>query len=552
MEFHRQSRCAALLFAALIAPGVVHGQIPGLKQAAPSNSPKPPEPDPLGRETPHGCLVGFLRATERGEYSKAAEYLDMKPSAETLEVARQLRTVLDAGRGRDLEVLSRDPEGDLNDGLPPNRERAGIIQTPTQKLEIILQRVQRGSLPPYWLVSSQTLQQVPGASEELEGSGIERLLPARLREVRIFSIPLYRWVGTLFGLAIAWTFAYLGSMLLLPLFRPLLRRFTHDPDDRWMPTLVLPLRIILLAAAFRVLSTVSATALSRQFWISSAQAMAVFGLAWLVSRASNIVADRATQILNRRQLTGKVATLILLHRLFKVAVSILAAVVLVWASGGDVSTIMAGVGLGGIAIAFAAQKTLENLFGGVAIISDEPIRVGDFCRFADKLGSVEDIGLRSTRIRTLDRTILSIPNGQLSNMILENFTLRDRFLFNHRLGLRYETPPGQLRSILAEIRELLGAHPTVDPRDARVRLIQFGDSAFIIEVFVYLRGSDYLLFLETQEELLLAIMNVIVAGGSGFAYPSQTLYMRDNKDNPGAIEEAETRTRRGRAVERAS
>ena len=549
MELAPQSRCGILLVAAaLFAPGVVNGQIPGLKQATPANPVKVEDSDPLGRDTPHGCLVGFLRASERGEYSKAAEYLDMKPSTETLEVARQLRIVLDAGRGTDLEALSRQPEGDLNDGLPPNSEKAATIQTPTHKLEIVLQRVQRSGVPPYWLVSSQTLRQVPAASEELEEEGIGKLLPSRLREVRIFSLPLYRWLGTLLGLAVAWAFAYVGGRLLVPLLRSLLRRFQAHSDDRPVPTLVAPLRVILLAAGFRVLSMVSATALSRQFWVSSSQAIALFGVAWLAIRASNIAAERATQTLTRRQLTGKVATFTLLHRLFKIGVIILAAVVLVWASGGDVTTIMAGVGLGGIAIALAAQKTLENFFGGVALISDEPIRVGDFCRFADKLGTVEDIGLRSTRIRTLDRTILSIPNGQLSNMTLENFALRDRFLFNHRLGLRYQTAPGQLRSILAEIRHLLQGHPVVDREDMRVRLIQFGDSAFLVEVFAYLLGSDYLHYLEIQEELLLGIMDVIVAGGSGFAYPSQTLYMtRDQETDRVAIEEAEARMKVKRA-----
>jgi MscS family membrane protein len=437
----------------------------------------------------------------------------------------------------------------LDDGLPANRERVGTIQTTDGKLEILLQRAQRSSPPPVWLFSSQTLQAVPSASEQLENHSIETLLPRQLREIRIFSLPLYRWLGTLLGLLLALGFAFLGSRLLIPLVRPLIRRITQEPDDRRMPTLVAPLRIIVLAAGFRVLATLTATALSRQFWINSAQCMAVFGAAWLVARASNIVVEIAVGRLSRRQQTGKLAALALLHRMFKIGVLIIAVVISVYSLGGDITAIMAGVGLGGIALALAAQKTLENLFGGVALISDEPIRVSDFCRFGDQLGTVEDIGLRSTRVRTLSRTMLSIPNGQLSNMTLENFTLRDRFLFHHKIGLRYETTPGQLRSILAGIRELLAAHPAVDPEGARTSLVQFGDSAFVIEVFMYVPGTDHFVFMETQEELLLAIMDIIVAGGSGIAYPSQTLYMtRDQPQDRDLVEQAEVRMRQRHAA----
>jgi MscS family membrane protein len=178
----------------------------------------------------------------------------------------------------------------------------------------------------------------------------------------------------------------------------------------------------------------------------------------------------------------------------------------------------------------------------VALISDEPIRVGDFCQFADKLGTVEDIGLRSTRVRTLDRTILSIPNGQLSLMTLENFTLRDKFLFRHKIGLRYETTPEQMRCVLTQIRELLRSHPKVDQGDARARLIGFADSSFTVEVFAHIVGEAFRNFLETQEELLLLILDIIVAAGSAVAYPSRTLYVaRDKPQDPALVEQAATR-----------
>jgi MscS family membrane protein len=523
----RPIRLAAVLFLALAVPRAGRSQVPGVG-ASPAPSLKPADRDPLGRDTPYGCVVGFLRSAERGEYSRAAEYLDMKPSAAARERARQLRTILDAGLV-DLETISKTPDGDRNDGLPANRERVGIIQTDGAKLEILLDRVLKGGSSAVWLFAHETLLGAPTVFDQIDDSSIEKLVPRPLREIRIFSLPLYRWLGTLLGVLAAVGLAWLGARALFPLVGPLIRRITQEQDDRRLLKLRLPFRLILLSVGFRILAMLSLTVLGRQFWISLAIGIAIFGTAWLVIRISDIVMELTRLRLTRGQLESKRAVLALSHRAFKIAVALAAAVAMVYASGRDVTAILAGVGLGGIAVAFAAQKTLENLFGGVAIISDEPIRVGDFCRFADKLGTVEDIGLRSTRVRTLDCTLLSIPNGQLSVMTLENFTLRDRFLFNHKIALRYETTPAQLRQILADLRDLFRTHPSTDPEVARIRLVQFGDSAFLIEVFVYLLGSDYLVFLETQEELLLSIMDIIVAGGSGFAYPSHTLYLAQDK-----------------------
>jgi len=338
--------------------------------------------------------------------------------------------------------------------------------------------------------------------------------------------------------------AWLASRLLWPLFRLLLRRITHERDARRFEALRPPLWLILVALGIRTLGSFSLTVLGRQFSIQCAAALTVCGFTWLVIRISDVVADRAASSFAKRQAGSKLAVVSLFHRLFKIAAAIAGAVVILYVVGGDVTAVLAGVGLGGIVIALAAQKTLENLFGGVAVISDEPIRVGDFCRFVDKFGTVEDIGLRSTRVRTLDRTILSIPNGQLSLMTLENFTLRDKFLFNQKIGLRYGTRPAQLRCVLGGIRELLLTHPKVDQEDARVRLIDFGDSALMIEIFAYIAVDEYNAFLETKEELLVNMLDVIAGAGSDVAYPSRTLYVtRDKPHDPTLVEEAAARTR---------
>ena len=143
------------------------------------------------------------------------------------------------------------------------------------------------------------------------------------------------------------------------------------------------------------------------------------------------------------------------------------------------------------------------------IISDQPIRVGDFCRAGEFQGTVEDIGLRSTQLRTLNRTVVSVPNGQLATMSLENFTVRDKILFRHKLQLRYETSADQLRFVIAGIRRMLYEHPKVETVTARVRFIGFRDSAVELEVFAYVLETEYECFLAIQEDLLLRFMDLL-------------------------------------------
>jgi len=212
-------------------------------------------------------------------------------------------------------------------------------------------------------------------------------------------------------------------------------------------------------------------------------------------------------------------------KLSKIMAVIVGTLVIFYIAGINIAAVLTGLGIGGIAIAFAAQKTLENLFGGIMIISDQPIRVGDFCRAGEHLGTVENIGLRSTRIRTLERTIVSIPNGQLAQMSLENYAMRDKIWFHHTLQLRYETTGDQLRYILAGIREMLYEHSKVESSSARLRFIRFGKSSLDLEVFAYVLETTYETFLHIQEDLLLRIMDIIEASGSGFAFPTQITYL---------------------------
>jgi MscS family membrane protein len=202
-------------------------------------------------------------------------------------------------------------------------------------------------------------------------------------------------------------------------------------------------------------------------------------------------------------------------------------------------SVVAGLGIGGLAVALAIRPTLENLIGGIILYADRPVRVGDFCSFGDKTGTIENIGIRSTKLRGLDRTLITVPNAALADMQLINWAKCDRMLITTTIGLRYETDTDQLRYIMVKLREVLHAHPKIDPDTVRVRFSGYGASSLDIGVRVHALTREWNEFHAIREDIFLRMKDIVEASGSGFAFPSQTLYMgRDDGLNSERSEAA--------------
>jgi MscS family membrane protein len=205
----------------------------------------------------------------------------------------------------------------------------------------------------------------------------------------------------------------------------------------------------------------------------------------------------------------------------KLGLFLIALLSVISAWGYNTSTILAGLGVGGLAVALAAQKTIENLFGGVSVIGDRPVLVGDVCRFGDRTGEVMHIGLRSTRIRTADRTVISVPNAQFSAMSLENISSRDKILFNPKLSLRRDTTSEQMSAVLKSFGEILAGKQKVEVGAIPVRFIGVGPYSLDIEIAAYVKTANYDEFLCIQQELLLAMLQAIEKAGTALAVPLQ-------------------------------
>ncbi len=509
------------------------------QEAEMSDPPAATSGDELGRETPRGAVRGYLDACRDGDYEKAAQFLDLDQiEGDGPTLARQLRIVLSRTLWIDVEELSADPEGRFDDRLPAYRERVGTIETRKGKTEVLLQRAEREDGVYIWRFAGVTIAKIPDLWGEFGYGWLERLLPEFFIEFELLSVALWQWIALLVLVLLVAIASWLVTVALVWLLRPLVRRTETPIDDLLIERGAGPIRLIFAVAIFRAaLLPLGLEVEIVEFAAGVLGVVFVLAVAWLLIRAIDILAERIEQRLVERGQDSATAAVPPGRKAVKAIIAALAFVAILDKFGVSVTALVAGLGVGGIAVALAAQKTIENLFGGVTLYGDRPVRVGDFCKFGDKIGTVEEIGIRSTRVRTLDRTVVTIPNAEFSNLQLENFAQRDRMRLFATIGVRYETTPDQLRYILVQVRKLLYAHERVTAEPARIRFVGFGAYSLDLELFAYVDTEDWNEFLGIREDIFLRIMDIVESSGTGFAFPSQTLYL--GKDDAPAPERAE-------------
>ena len=482
--------------------------------------------DQLGRDTPRGTVMGFLRAAENGDYARAAKYLNSKAAEpDREELARQLKELLDLGTSTDLISLSNAPEGNLADDPKETREHAGIVKTPDGPLDVVLDRVQQpGDLPPVWLFSQETLRRVPEAYESAQSVAPRDLatrFPAWMSRLTLFSIPLWRWVMALVALAAVLLVASLLTYVVLRVLKWVL----HGRLKKRIEVKVLDLRGpifgLMAAVVERALGGYSMTALGRHRLEQMSLVTALISGAWLLIRLADIFIYQVQQHFTMQMQIERVTVVGLGGRLFKMMVGIVLVIILLTMAGVNVSALVAGLGIGGVALALAAQKTLADLFGGISLILRGSLRVGDVCSVGERQGTVEEIGISTLRMRTADRTVVTIPNSKVAEADLENFTMRDRFWVHQVFTLRFDTTYSVVRKVTEGMLDVLKKRTDIDPPTARVRVIKLTDAGPQVEVSAYYRkaGSDVPAFLEEQEHIILSMMRLVEESGTAIVAP---------------------------------
>jgi MscS family membrane protein len=516
------------------APGQIRLGAPAA-QPAPDAAAIPAAAEPidslLGRATPYGTVVGFMEAAATGDYLRASQYLQSDLSeTEKIKLARQLHVVLNRGYSGDPHELSRSAGGDLDDdGRSRRRLLIGTAHAGDASLDLYLQRMPRGDRPPIWLFADVTLRLVPNFASRFDPTWLELyihpLLPQWASTTAVLYVPVSQWLLSLFAfiatLALSYLAAEAANWLVVRSIGILAQR------TGWAPVLRLkwPFRLLSFLFLISALSSVASTLVGRRILAHLRFTLITVGVAWVIAHVNDAICNFVSRRAERDSDTGTLVVAQLARGVAKVVVIVAALLVALAHAGVNLSTVLAGLGIGGVAVAFAAQKTLENLFGTVTIVMDQPARVGDLCRIGGFTGVIEKIGLRSTRFRTLENTILTMPNGQVSSLPLDNISARGKILFQHAVGLSYSTTANQLSAVLKGVEDMLRFHEKVESESVRVRLTRFGSSSLDVEVFAYVLEADLPRYLAIQQELLMNILRIVEASGTSIAFPSQTLYL---------------------------
>jgi len=548
----------------------------------PTHPLKPPD-----RSSPRAALKTFLEGGDALGAFLARDYLPSPSRANFHRLVSLGETTVQGLDLNELPPVARQKGGraaalflydTLNRiSLPPFDEIPGgnLATSPTgtnasrwvvPNTEIALVRMPSGPRSGEFLFSVDTVARAESFYEQVRGLAHTRPIPlGNLRAIVAdgggWPIPP-RWIRAMpawlrVPLAGQAAWKWFALALVLGFFALCLRvayRLSHRgsserPFRRALAQLALPAFVFLAAPAIAYLSLLQINLVGHvaSAVVLAATAITYLAGAWICWRFAPVVAEAAIA-------SPKIPTEGIDAHLIRITtrlLGIIAAATLL-AVGADrlgipVYGIVAGLGVGGLAIALAAQPTVENLIGGFTLFADKPIRVGDSCRCGSDEGTVESIGIRSTRIRGADRTLTTIPNAALSRMSVENFAQRDRMLIKSVVGFRYETSSEQLRYLLVKLRELLLGHPRLEPDSARVRFIGFGASSLDIEVFAYVKTSVRAEFLGVQEDIWLRVMDIVAESGTGFAFPSQTLYFgRDDGLDAKRTEAAEAQVRQWR------
>jgi MscS family membrane protein len=517
----------ALLCTLLSIP--LHAQLPLPSEAPPPSEPQtsPAPKDEFGRDTPRSAVFGFLAAVKRGNLALATQFLNTKQRGAAAErLAKELSDVLDQRLPPKLQDLSDSPAGSLT-GTNANQDIVGTISGANGDVDIVVERVTKGSPPPVWLFSRETLDRIPELDREISAIAIEKALPEFLTKNRLANIALFEWLGLFLGIPAVYLFLVLINRVLGRIAGAWRRRARGKntlPDPVILPV---PFRLFLISLVIRwVVSTFALPLLARQFWVTLASCLTIVAAGWFCI----LLNGRAERYLRRHLVRtgniGATAVLRLVRRAVDGLVVIICLLVALYHFGLNPTAALAGLGVGGIAVALAAQKTLENMIGGISVIVDKVARVGDTLKIGDMVGTVEDIGLRSTRIRTVDRTLLSVPNGQIANLSLENLSARDKFWFHPLLRLRYDTTARQMEAVIKSVQDVLAEDVRIEPQSACVRFLQFGASSLDVDIFAYILARDWNHFLQIQSELLLKFMDCVEAAGTRVAIPSSLLVTR--------------------------
>jgi MscS family membrane protein len=484
---------------------------------------KPPAPD-----SPRESVLAYLELARQGRWKEAAGYLELPPgdAVRGPELAKRLKAVLDAHVWIDPEEISPRPEGRKDDGLPPDVDELATIRTAGGARQPVRIEKVPGPEGGRWLFTRATVSRIDDQYAALKNRWALENLPAPLLRPGPGDLLWWQWIALPLILLLSWGVGSLLGRLTTAILGRLASRTETTLDDEILSRLGRPLALAWALIILSLpLSALDLYAPAARLVGNLRKAGFLVVLFWAALRSADVARAAIQGSAWARERPSVRALVPLSARILKVLLSALAVVLALATLGYPVAGLLAGLGIGGLALALAAQKTVENLFGSFSIGVDQPFREGDLVKVDDVFGFVERIGLRSSRIRTLDRTLVSIPNGRLAELRVESFAVRDRLRLAADIGLTYDTTAGQMRNILAKIEAALRSHPKIWPDAVTVAFQGFGDSSLNVLVMAWFLTTDWGEFLRIRQDMLLTFMEIVEGEGGSFAFPTRTIHL---------------------------
>lgn len=481
-------------------------------------------PDSFGRDTPRTTVQGFISALSANDDLLASNYLNLSTSDNPTTTVRQFKQALDAG-GRfspDLQ-LSNSPDGNLTDQLSPNQENVGSISISDKTVPLILERVASQKGEQYWQFSSETLSSIPDVLENTKPTLISQYTFESLENKKVFGYQVADLVTAAVLIIGSFLLTYILIWMLYHLLRITYPRVRGEPlplPDK----MILPLAVVTMALILTEVMVYAGVSVTLREPINRFTEVASWlATTWLLLRIIDVIFTRAVTLSYRKNHIERVSILGLLRKVVKVMLLIFAIIVIFGNLGFDLTTGIAALGVGGLALALGAQKTIENLVGSVVVVADSPVRIGDYCKFGTYEGTVIDIGIRSSRVRTLNRTIVTVPNGDFSSMQIENFTSRDMFHFLHHLYIKRSADMDAVFEMVKDLDAFLNEHELTNEEWNQANILELRQDCYVIQLRAYLNAASATEFYPKQDILLVDIFALIKKYNVEHALPTQLI-----------------------------
>jgi MscS family membrane protein len=325
------------------------------------------------------------------------------------------------------------------------------------------------------------------------------------------------------ALLVIWILRHTVTRIVLIPFRGLAGRTESDLDDRVLDTIERPMRIFILGIGIAIVTAVfTFTPEIDTFTSSLASALIIAGAILLVYKLVDLIGFNSSTMQRVTGLTIEERLMPFMRVVVKVFIVIMGAFIIIREFGYDVTGLIASFGVVGLALSLAAKDTAANVFGFTAIVSDNPFQVGDYITMGDFAGTVEHVGVRSTRVRKLDQSLVTVPNSKLTDSAVTNWSRLTKRRMDFNIGLTYATTADQMRALLQSLKDMLKARAHVDTDSVQVFFMGFGDTKITVRIIAYIRFQDWGEFHAETEAIYLEVLTLVEQLGLAFVFPAQT------------------------------